>query len=140
MLFFGNPFSLIYKHLFCITLHAQGDDQQSDSLGRGAAACAYSSLTALGSPGELAQLASVLAENPVVASIFDRSTALFTSVSSVSESAAQPTIEPKVRAPLASDVAPVDQFVDKAVKDIKHLQRAVATTTAAGVRYTSPGR
>jgi hypothetical protein len=31
----------------------------------------------------------------------------------------------------------VDQFVDKAVKDIKHLQRAVATTTAAGVRYTA---
>jgi hypothetical protein len=100
MLFIGNPFSLIYRHMFCITLHAHGDDQQSDSLEGVAAAFAYSSPAALGSPGELAQLASVLAENPIVAGIFDRLTALITPVSNVSDSAAQPKIEPKVRAPV----------------------------------------
>ena len=83
--------------MFCITLHVQGDDQQSNSLGGGAAASAHSSQAALGSPGELAQLASVLAANPVVAGIFDRLTALIKPVYSVSDSAAQPTIEPKVR-------------------------------------------
>jgi hypothetical protein len=127
---------MLYRTMFCITLHVGETDGPPVSGSReGAPAAADGDTRVPDTDDSTVRLGLLLANDPGMKSAFERFTAWLSSGSNA-PAVSQPVIQPKIRAALASDVDVVDKFVEGALKGVKHLQRSASVTTAAGVRFS----
>ena len=134
---------MLYRCMFCITLHVGETDGPPVSGSREAAPAAAAAARAAAdgdtrvpdTDDSTVRLGLLLANDPGMKSAFERFTAWLSSGSNA-PAVSQPVIQPKIRATLASDVDVVDKFVEGALKGVKHLQRSASVTTAAGVRFS----